>query len=152
MRLIPTHCEGCSRCSLVEANAITNGVANCLECGGHARSLPGESYAPEDKTLFSELGATLREAGVSPLNASQLAVELEVRNYGAPGRGLRRLVQVLPSLGILELIVANQPGPMRKAEGMLATLLDALANSRPKSGTMPVVAQPAPRKTGDGTG
>src|SRR5258707_41009 len=145
MRLIPTHCEGCARCSLVEANTIANGVAICLECGGHARSLPGESYGREDRTLFSELGATLREAGVSALNAVQLAAELEVRHYGAPGRGLRRLVQMLPSLGILELIVANQPGPMRKAEGMLATLLDALANGRPQSGTMPAVAPAAPR-------
>jgi hypothetical protein len=44
----------------------------------------------------------------------------------------------VPALGILELIVLNQPGALRKAEGMLAVLLDALARGRRNSGFMTV--------------
>jgi hypothetical protein len=149
MRLIPTHCQTCSRTALAEASSITEGMAVCAECGGPARSLPGESYNAGDETLFNELGATLREAGISPVNACQLSGELEIRKYGQPGRALKRLVQILPSLGLLELIVANRPAAMRKAEGMLATLLEAIAAGRSQSGIMPAV-QPPSRKTSTG--
>jgi len=100
--------------------------------------LPGESYGAEDDTLFRELGAALQEAAITPQGASALATQLESRHYEAPGRALRRLAQSVPALGILELIVLNQPGALRKAEGMLAVLLDALARGRRNSGFMTV--------------
>jgi len=151
MRLIPVHCDSCVRSALVSESATVDGQATCSACGGRARALPGESYAQDDTLLFDDLVAMLRDAGITPLNAGQLAVELEGRSYTDPGRGLRRLAQVLPSLGILELIVARNPASMRKAEGMLALLLNALANGRSHSGFMAAVAAPvAPAKTGSG--
>jgi hypothetical protein len=154
MRLIPIHCESCVRTSLVSDSALANGTVACAECGGRARALPGESYAEADAALFNELVAMLREAGITPVNAAQLVVELEARSHDDPGRGLRRLAQVLPSLGILELIVAHNPTSMRKAEGMLALLLDALANGRRQSGFLPAAVTPGLKrvKTGEGEG
>jgi hypothetical protein len=151
MRFIPTHCEACSFAALVPTSALNAGLAKCTACGGPARPLPGESYAAEDATLFNELAAALREAGLTPLNAAQLATELEGRDLIAPGRGLRRLAQVLPSLEVLELVVPDRPGPLRKAEGMLAMLLDVIARGRTQSGVMPVFEQPR-SKTGNGSG
>jgi len=139
MRLIPIHCDSCLRSALVDESALLDGQAACAECAGRARALPGESYAQEDAPLFYDLVAMLRDAGITSLNAAQLAVELQERSYSDPGRGLRRLAQVLPSLGILELIVARNPASMRKAEGMLALLLNALGNSRSRSGVMPAM-------------
>jgi hypothetical protein len=139
------------RAALVSENAIANGVIACSQCGARARALPGESYAEADATLFNDLVAMLQEAGITPANAAQLAVELDGRSYDDPGRGLRRLAQVLPSLGILELIVAHRPSSMRKAESILAMLLNALARGRSQSGFLPTVATPPERvKTGDG--
>lgn len=149
MRLIPTHCDSCLRAALVSADAIESGWMTCRECGGAARTLPGQSYGPEDAQLFDDLQATLREAQLTPLNAHQLAVELQDRQ-GVPGRGLKRLARLLPSLAILELIVSNEPISMRKAEGMLATLLDVIAARRSHSGVMPAVGALRRTKTGSG--
>lgn len=150
MRFIPSHCEACSLSALIPANAIIQGVARCSACGGPARPLPGESYAEEDATLFNELAGALREAGLTPYSAAQLATELEGRDLIEPGRGLRRLAQVLPSLGVLELVVPDKRGPLRKAEGMLAALLDVIARGRTQSGMMPAFVQQR-SKTGDGS-
>ncbi|HXK17869.1 MAG TPA: hypothetical protein VNG33_08705 [Polyangiaceae bacterium] len=150
MRLIPIHCDSCLRSALVNQDAVTDGLAACADCGGRARVLPGESYAQEDATLFDDLVAMLRDAGITPLNAAQLAGELQERSYTDPGRGLRRLGQLLPSLGIWELIVASNPASLRKAEGMLALVLNALANGRSRSGFIAAVPPGRGSKTGDG--
>jgi hypothetical protein len=139
MRLIPTHCDTCSRTELIAGEAIVNGHASCSACGGRARTLPGESYAAEDAALFEELRAALEQAAISPTNAAILAVELEARNNSQAGRGLKRLAQLIPALGVLELVVPGKPATIRKAEGMLATLLDGLSSRRTRSGTMAAV-------------
>jgi hypothetical protein len=126
-----------------------HGSVSCPKCGNSSRTLPGESYAAADAKLFEDLDATLREAQLTPLNAMQLAVELEGRN-GAPGRGLKRIAKLLPTLSILELIVSNDPITMRRAEGMLATLLDAIAASHSRSGEMPAAGALHRVKTGHG--
>jgi hypothetical protein len=100
------------------------------------RALPGETYGEDDLPLFNDLCAALDEVGLSPQHAAGLALQLEVRRTQPPGRGLRQLAQVLPSLGILELIVANRTTTLRKAESMLATLLDAIANGRRRQSGM----------------
>lgn len=107
--------------------------------------LPGESYGPQDQPLFAELEATVAEAGLTPLRAIQLAVALDSRNT-VPGTGLKQLAQLLPSSSILELIVMNEPLAMRKAEGMLVTLLEASAAGRSKSDTAPSAAAVAATK------
>jgi len=146
------------RTALVSETALVNGLVACAECGARARALPGESYSEDDAVLFNDLVAMLREAAITPQNAAQLGMELDARSHENPGRGLRRLAQVLPSLGILELIVAHKPTPMRKAEGMLALLLDALASSRNRqSGFIPAAPTSAETqlkrvKTGEGEG
>jgi hypothetical protein len=134
MWFIPTYCDSCARVALVASEAIVGGMARCDECGGRSRSLPGESYVEGDIALFNDLRAALSEAGVTQANAAGLAAQLQVRNTEQPGVGLRRLAHLVPALGILELIVVNQPGALRKAEGMLATLLGAVASGRRPSG------------------
>ncbi|HVY25153.1 MAG TPA: hypothetical protein VHB79_01325 [Polyangiaceae bacterium] len=134
---IPTHCDGCSKTALVAELSITGGMAQCAECGGTMRVLPGESYSEDDIPLFNDLCAALDEVGLSQKHAAGLAAQLEIRRTQPPGHGLRQLAQVLPSLGILELIVANRATTLRKAESMLATLLGVVvAGRRPQSGLL----------------
>lgn len=140
MRYIPTHCEACSRTALVGSDTIVSGFASCAQCGARARALPGESYAPEDLSLFEELRGVLEQAKLSPTSASALRGELGSRSALDPGRGIKRLSQVVPALGLLELVVPGRPAAMRKAEGMLATLLDGLSRARSRSGTMSAVS------------
>lgn len=134
MHFIPTHCDVCARPGLMRANDIIDGLAICTECGRPARALPGESYMAEDVTLFTDIAAALRDAGIKPSHAALLATELETRALLAPGRCLRRLTEALPSLGVLELLAGSDPSDLRKAEGMVATLLDAMGRNRVQSG------------------
>jgi hypothetical protein len=150
MRLIPTYCETCERCALASADAIVDSGVRCADCAGLARPLPGESYRPQDATLFKDLEASLHEARLTPLQAGQLSAELEWRS-SHPGRGLKRIAKLLPSLSILELIVGNDLTTMSKAEGMLVTLLEASATRRSSgSGPMPVLGAVAHAKAGGG--
>lgn len=140
MRFIPTHCEACTRTALVRQDAILNGQAVCAQCGNRTLPLPGESYAAEDVALFEELRSMLEQTKISAPNAAALRGELAARASIEPGRGLKRLIQLVPALGLLELIVPARPVALRKAEGMLATLLDGLARARTRSGTMSAVS------------
>jgi len=137
--------------ALVDAELVEEGYGRCARCGGTARVLPGESYGAQDQPLFAELEATVAEAALTPLRAIQLAVALDNRNT-LPGTGLKQLAQLLPSSSILELIVMNEPSAMRKAEGMLATLLEAIAAGRSKSDAVPSAAAVAASKQGGHSG
>jgi hypothetical protein len=97
--------------------------------------------------LYYDVATTLRDADVTPFQARQLAQELEAKSLLAPGRCLRRLVQTLPSLSALELLVNHEPLALRKLEGMLAILLEAMGNSRSESGMVPASD---PSKAGGG--
>lgn len=150
MRFIPTHCEACARTGLAREDAILNGQATCAQCGARSLTLPGESYAAEDVALFEELRSVMERANISPGNAAALRGELAGRTTGEPGRRLKRLSQLVPALGLLELIVPGRAGSLRKAEGMLATLLDGLARGRTRSGTMSAVSDGGHQR-GNGT-
>jgi hypothetical protein len=54
----------------------------------------------------------------------------------AAGHWLKKLSRVLPSLAILEPVVSRQPHLIGKAERMLATMLDAMASGRSRSGLL----------------
>jgi hypothetical protein len=136
MQFIPTYCDTCERLELTAAASITNGEARCSECHATSRSRPGQSYAEDDVALFNDLRGALQEAGITQQNATSLVNQLE---YGGEHRerGLRRLAHLVPALGMLELIVDNHPGTLRKAEGMLAILLETLALGRRQSVIVP---------------
>ena len=148
MRFIPTHCDACARPGLVAANQIIDGAVTCTDCGAPAHALPGESYAEQDVTLFADIAAALREAGITPAHAALLGTELEARSLLEPGRCLRRLAQALPSLGLLELLAGGEPGEVRKVEGMVATLLDTMARSPTQSGVVETAGRAA-KASGD---
>lgn len=63
-----------------------------------------------------------------------------------PGRCLRRLAQVLPTFGVLQLLVGNHPAMLRKAESMLAMLLEVTARRRRHSELVPALG-PRPKPT-----
>jgi hypothetical protein len=94
--------------------------------------LPGELYGADDAAVFNDLEATVRDARPTPGNAAELLRQLDSRATN-PGRGLKRLGRLLPSLAVLELIVENNPAAMRKAEGMLALLLQVVASKQRQS-------------------
>jgi hypothetical protein len=95
--------------------------------------------------LFRDLEASLSEAQLTPLLARQLVGELAERRL-YPGRALKRMAKLSPSLSILELLALNDPATVRKAEGMLFTLLEASAARRSRSGEMPALQSPAGAK------
>lgn len=128
MLLIPIHCDACKLSALKAANLIVTGVVTCSACGKKARTVPGASYAPEDEPLFDELSTALREASVTPANASRLLVDL--REHGV---SLPRLAKTMASLAVVQAHIGDQVTRRRKAEGMLLTLLEALASSRLKT-------------------
>lgn len=135
------------RSALIDAERVVEEQARCEECGYMAWALPGESYGPQARALFKDLEAVLSEARLSPLRAVELSAELASKS-SHPGRGLLRLIQLLPSLAILELIVGSEPMMVRQAESMLASLLQAIATGRSRSGMMSAAeAPPAPRMT-----
>jgi hypothetical protein len=101
--------------------------------------LPGAAYSEEDAPLFANVVTTLHEAGISPSQAALLTTELECRSVLAPGRCLQRLAQVLPTFGVLQLLVGNHPAMLRKAESMLAMLLDVAARRHRHSELVPAV-------------
>lgn len=148
MRVLPTHCDSCAHSALVPEGAILDGSAACPECGGPARTLPGEAYSPEDAALFEQLESALRDCGITTLDAAHLAAQLDVRDRAVPGSGLARLVAAHSSLALLELIVPHEPTALRKAEGMLAVLLKAHASRRSQSGF--VVAETTPKRSTTG--
>jgi hypothetical protein len=152
MMLLPIHCHACTRSALIDAERLATGQARCEACGARISApLPGESYGLQDRALFKDIEAVLSEARLSPLNAMQLAVELESKS-ALPGEGLARLIQLLPSLAILELIVGSEPLMVRKAEGMLASLLEGIALGRSRSGIVRAVGAPmAPGTTKHGS-
>lgn len=136
MQFIPTYCDTCERLELTAAASIVNGETTCSECNSVSRSRPGQSYAEDDLGMFNDLRAALQEAGITQQNAASLVNQLE---YGGEHRerGLRRLAHLVPALGILELIVDNNPVTLRKAEGMLMILLETLVAGRRQSMIMP---------------
>jgi hypothetical protein len=148
MRLVPTHCSACFRAALAPAEVVGEAAVVCGSCGLRARVLPGQSYALSDASLFKDLEMTLHEAHVTPFDASLLRAEM-ARGAGTAG-GLERLMRLLPSLSVLELIVGEEPFMKRKAEAMLAVLLEALAASRRRSGTIAAVAFPSDGQHGSG--
>lgn len=139
---IPTYCDGCGHLALLAEQSVVGGMARCAECDGMVRALPGETYMEDDIALFNDLCAALNEVGLTPQHAAGLAAQLEIRRTQPPGRGLKQLAQVLPSLGILELIVANRTTTLHKAESMLAMLLDAIACGRRRQSGLLQVADP----------
>jgi hypothetical protein len=141
MRFIPTYCDSCSTSSLAAATSIVDDHADCPECGGDARIVPGLSYGSEDRVLFAELADTFAYAALSPSNASQLLAQIDSEALkGAPGQTLRQLARTLPALGSLQSM-ADEPGfPLRKAEVMLVTILAAHSTGRRQSGMMPAVS------------
>ena len=148
MRIFPTHCERCSTSALVVASRIEAGTATCSECGASAVVLPGEAYNEDDAPLFADVLTTLHEAGISPSQAALLATELDARHAAPPGRCLRRLAQVLPTLGVLELLVGTHPATLRKAESMLALLLGVMSRQRRHSELISAV-RPRPKAGGE---
>src|SRR5690242_5752608 len=111
MRLIPIYCDVCGRPDLAIETAIAAGLTDCPQCGHpRARTVPGASYSAEDRQLFNELAAALREAGMAPAGAAQVASDLgfplEERGTGS---GLQRLTKAIPSLALLEALVDRTP-------------------------------------------
>jgi hypothetical protein len=133
MRCIPIYCDICRYSTLADDTAIVGGAAACPECGASARSVPGASYDERDRKLYAEIVSALLEAGVTPLHAGQLLSDVPLRSVGAGGQTLRRITTLLPSLTSLEVLVDREPSALRKAEGMVVTLLGAIASSRSQS-------------------
>ena len=99
--------------------------------------------------LFDELATAVREASLIPLVAEQLLLEFKAHRVKGAGRGVERLAQMLSSLGSLEEIAGRRYAGLQKLDGMLATLLGAIASSRSTSGFMTSVDAPL-RKNRDG--
>jgi hypothetical protein len=134
MRMLPTQCRACGQFQLVSESRFEHGETACASCGSRARALPGESYDLGDIPLFNRLVTALNEAGIDSVKAVHLLAELgEHRGAGAQSR-IRALGELMPALTSLDMIVAEHGYVGRKAEGMLLSLLHAMAARRRESG------------------
>jgi hypothetical protein len=134
LRLVPTHCDSCSRSRLTQSNLLVAGVMTCPACGATARSMAGSSYTAEDLPVFDEVLLALGQAEVEPTQAAKWLVELNDGTGSAPGAVLRRLARALPSLEAVANGFGGQAKALRKADGLLRFLLEGLARSgRPGS-------------------
>jgi hypothetical protein len=141
MRFIPTCCDVCSISTLTAETSIRAGRSECAECGGSARTIPGSSYAGADRALYDLLADALSYAELAPLNAIQLLSQIDAETLQmSPGRTLSLISRSLPSLSYLEARLGEEDFEVRKAEGMLVTLLVAQATARRQSGLLPVVS------------
>lgn len=93
------------------------------------QTLPGESYASYDVSLFQQLEAAVRQANLGHETVKFLRTELGTRNRSAPGRALRSVIGMVPALAIFEIMVGPEPAALRKAEGILLVLLEGMARS-----------------------
>ena len=149
MELVPAHCRNCGRFFLESPVVVAADNVLC-ECGGIARVLGGDRYGGGDEALFDAIATSLETAGVSWMIAPQLARALDGRENQAPGVALAKLTQLAPTLSVIKLIAADDPRMARKAESMLATLLDAMAASRSRSGVAPRLATTPEEAKGSG--
>lgn len=141
MRFIPTCCDVCSISTLTAETRIRAGRSECAECGGSARTIPGSSYASTDRALYDLLADALSYAELAPLNAIQMLAQIDAETLQiSPGRTLSLISRSLPSLSYLEARLGEEGFEVRKAEGMLVTLLVAQATARRQTGLLPVVS------------
>lgn len=139
MRLIPTYCDACERSRLIDEAAVGGGTFSCPVCSGQARSVPGSHYGPQDAALYDQIAVVVRDAGISVANAAQLQARLESDESQTPSERLLKLAQTLPTLAALEALSHGDVALARKAEGMLQTILAAIASQRRRSGEMPAI-------------
>jgi hypothetical protein len=138
MRFIPTCCDVCSLSTLTAETSIRAGRSECAECGGGARTVPGSSYAGADRALYDLLADALSYAELAPLNAVQLLAQIDAQTLQtSPGRTLSLIARALPALTSFEAHFGAQGFEVRKAEGMLVTLLVAHATARRPSRLVP---------------
>jgi hypothetical protein len=130
MAHLPTYCDACGRAALVPVSELEEGLV-CVECGAGPRVIPGSSYGDEDVALFAELASALKEAGITAWQAQLLAARAATTPHPPAGYLLRQLAETLPSLSVLE--VGRGAQAMRKADGMLATLLRGFSSGRTQS-------------------
>lgn len=138
MGLIPTYCDVCERSRLIDEGSIGGGEFKCPVCATQARSVPGSRYAADDRSLYDQLASIVREAGIGVANAAQLQARLDGESESSTDQ-LLRLSQVLPSLAPIEPLIRDNANVARKAEGMLRTILAAIASQRRRSGEMPAI-------------
>jgi hypothetical protein len=148
MRLVPCHCHACKSYWLQAHADIDQDGNTACGCGGAARALPGESYSPADESLFDAIINSLRTAQVTAMQAVLLTIELERCEDVTPAGKLARLSQLVPAFSIIELIATTDPARSRKAVGMFALLLDAIAMTH-RSSDFSSLALPAAANSQD---
>jgi hypothetical protein len=148
MAFIPTYCDECSRSALIHADFVQDSVAVCTSCGCSARVVPGSSFRREDVVAYQTLADAIREAGIGPLSADELADEIASAAYPVPGPMLRHLAKTVPSLAFLDVMANAGPHVVRKTEAMLRTLLRGIAIGRRQSGFFVMKGRLRSRTTG----
>ena len=133
MSLVAAHCRVCDHYWLVARVDIDSMGSAACECGSVGQALPSEAYLSGDVSLFDAIVASLEAAEVPPLQAGRLSLELELCEGLPPVAKLARLSTLVPSLAVIELIATADVATTRKAVGMLALLLEAMATSNRKS-------------------
>lgn len=138
MGFIPTYCDACERSRLIDETAVGTGTFNCSQCSGQARSVPGSRYGEADAALYTRLASMAHDAGISVGNAAQLHARLDSEGE-SPVERLLSLARMLPGFAELGELARADEATARKAEGMLRTILSAIASQRRRSGTMPAL-------------
>jgi hypothetical protein len=146
MSFIPTLCDGCSRLSLKNMQALAEHTLECSECQEPLRVIPSRSYTARDVEAFDELTQTVG-INLSALEAYRFSVEVErALASGIMDRIFEPLVLRWPGLVPQLVVVGADPSRQRRSLQMLKTIFEALSTTR-RSGTMRRVdgSPPMPR-------
>ena len=143
MSYFVTKCTSCARVCLAAKQLVTDKAVACSAGGSPAEIVPSSLYSDADAPLFEELSQTLREGGISPLEAARLSSEL---SRALSNKSYDQFFDLLstrtPGFTPIQLVFGGRPSAQLRALGMLATILDALALSA-RSSTIPAVTRPS---------
>ena len=135
-------CAACHHVCLAPAEGALDGKPCCSDCGRAASIVPSCAYGEADVALFEELSQTVREGGISALEAtrlvSELARALSQRSYD---QFFELLSSRVPGFTPIQLILGGKAHAQIRALRMLATIFEAIATSA-RSGSMPAMVSP----------
>lgn len=141
MSYLVTRCASCHHVCLAPAEHAVDGTPSCSDCGRAASVVPSCAYAEADVSLFEELSQTVREGGISALEAARLVHEL---SRAVSHRGYEQFFELLsgrvPGFTPIQLILGGKPHAQLRALRMLATIFEAIATSARSKSLPPVVS------------
>ncbi len=121
---------------------VTQVNADCTSCGGLTRVVPGPSYGPGDVSVFVEVSAGFRLAGLNASDAQTLHDYVHEAPVGVPAVALRRAIEWVPGLAPLATRLSGNQKQLQLAVSTLLTIARAQYSTSATSDAPPTPLGP----------